>query len=67
MIRESLQRSSYVATVSIVIHQVFFRAGVLGRLEEMRDERLAKIMTMIQSACRWYLCKKHFEKLKEQR
>ncbi|OQR72717.1 myosin heavy chain [Tropilaelaps mercedesae] len=47
--------------------KVFFRAGVLGRLEEMRDERLAKIMTMIQSACRWYLCKKHFQKLKEQR
>ncbi|XP_022644833.1 myosin heavy chain, muscle-like isoform X2 [Varroa destructor] len=49
------------------VTKIFFRAGVLGRLEEMRDERLAKIMTMIQSACRWYLCKKHFEKLKEQR
>ncbi|XP_003747771.1 myosin heavy chain, muscle [Galendromus occidentalis] len=47
--------------------KIFFRAGVLGRLEEMRDERLGKIMTMIQSACRWYLCKKKFQKLKEQR
>ncbi|XP_040357656.1 myosin heavy chain, muscle isoform X3 [Ixodes scapularis] len=47
--------------------KIFFRAGVLGRLEEMRDERLSKIMTMIQAAVRWYICKKHFQKLKEQR
>ncbi|XP_077527357.1 myosin heavy chain isoform X48 [Haemaphysalis longicornis] len=47
--------------------KIFFRAGVLGRLEEMRDERLGKIITMIQAAVRWYICKKHFQKLKEQR
>ncbi|KAL3169390.1 hypothetical protein MRX96_016496 [Rhipicephalus microplus] len=47
--------------------KIFFRAGVLGRLEEMRDERLGKIITMIQAAVRWYLTKKHFQKLKEQR
>ncbi|XP_064478156.1 myosin heavy chain, muscle-like isoform X16 [Ornithodoros turicata] len=48
-------------------HKIFFRAGVLGRLEEMRDERLGKIMTMIQAATRWYITKKNFQKLKEQR
>ncbi|KAL1479533.1 hypothetical protein MTO96_051769, partial [Rhipicephalus appendiculatus] len=47
--------------------KIFFRAGVLGRLEEMRDERLGKIITMIQAAVRWYLTKRHFQKLKEQR
>ncbi|XP_076337304.1 myosin heavy chain, muscle-like isoform X5 [Tachypleus tridentatus] len=49
------------------ITKVFFRAGVLGRLEEMRDERLAKIMTWLQSWIRWYQCKKEFKKLQEQR
>ncbi|XP_043927037.1 myosin-15 [Protopterus annectens] len=29
--------------------KVFFKAGLLGHLEELRDERLAKIITMIQS------------------
>ncbi|XP_076373054.1 myosin heavy chain, muscle-like isoform X2 [Tachypleus tridentatus] len=47
--------------------KVFFRAGVLGRLEEMRDERLSKIISWLQSWIRWYQCKKEFKKLKEQR
>lgn len=32
--------------------QVFFKAGLLGELEDMRDERLAKIITLIQAMCR---------------
>ncbi|XP_022251923.1 myosin heavy chain, muscle-like [Limulus polyphemus] len=47
--------------------KVFFRAGVLGRLEEMRDERLGKIISWLQSWVRWYQCKKTFKKLQEQR
>ncbi|CAL1296899.1 unnamed protein product [Larinioides sclopetarius] len=47
--------------------KVFFRAGVLGRLEEMRDDRLAKIVTWLQAWIRWYLSKKEFKKLQEQR
>ncbi|XP_054718745.1 myosin heavy chain, muscle-like isoform X3 [Uloborus diversus] len=47
--------------------KVFFRAGVLGRLEEMRDERLGKIITWLQAWVRWYECKKEFKKLQEQR
>ncbi|XP_076340345.1 myosin heavy chain, muscle-like isoform X2 [Tachypleus tridentatus] len=47
--------------------KVFFRAGVLGRLEEMRDERLGKIITWLQSWVRWYKCKKTFKQLQEQR
>uniref|UniRef100_A0A0N5AQ97 Myosin head n=1 Tax=Syphacia muris TaxID=451379 RepID=A0A0N5AQ97_9BILA len=34
--------------------KVFFKAGVLARLEEMRDEALSKIITKLQSVCRYY-------------
>ena len=39
----------------------------MGRLEEMRDDRLGKILTWLQSWIRWYLVKKSFKKLQEQR
>ncbi|XP_061487665.1 myosin-7B isoform X3 [Rhineura floridana] len=32
--------------------KVFFKAGLLGHLEEMRDERLAKIITLLQARMR---------------
>lgn len=47
--------------------KVFFRAGVLGQMEELRDERLSKIMTWMQSWVRGYLSRKEFTKLQEQR
>jgi len=47
--------------------KIFFRAGVLGKLEELRDERLAKIITWLQAWIRWYVSKKEFKKLQEQR
>uniref|UniRef100_A0A1Q3G4N6 Putative myosin class i heavy chain n=1 Tax=Culex tarsalis TaxID=7177 RepID=A0A1Q3G4N6_CULTA len=47
--------------------KVFFRAGVLGQMEEFRDERLSKIMTWMQSWCRGYLSRKQFKKMQEQR
>ncbi|XP_067824765.1 myosin-7B-like [Heptranchias perlo] len=40
--------------------KVFFRAGLLGLLEEMRDERLAKILTLIQARCRSRLARLEF-------
>lgn len=46
---------------------MFFRAGVLGQMEELRDERLSKIMTWMQSWIRAYLARKDFFKLQEQR
>ena len=46
---------------------MFFRAGVLGQMEELRDERLSKIMTWMQSWIRGYLSRKDFFKLQEQR
>ncbi|XP_030752190.1 myosin heavy chain, muscle isoform X43 [Sitophilus oryzae] len=47
--------------------KVFFRAGVLGQMEELRDERLSKIVTWMQSWIRGYLSRKEFKRLQEQR
>ncbi|KAL2297580.1 hypothetical protein Nmel_016124 [Mimus melanotis] len=35
--------------------KVFFKAGLLGVLEEMRDDRLAQLITRTQALCRGYL------------
>uniref|UniRef100_G1RGL6 Myosin heavy chain 13 n=1 Tax=Nomascus leucogenys TaxID=61853 RepID=G1RGL6_NOMLE len=35
--------------------KVFFKAGLLGLLEEMRDEKLVTLMTRTQAVCRGYL------------
>lgn len=47
--------------------QVFFRAGVLGQMEELRDDRLSKIMSWMQAYIRGYLSRKEFKKIQEQR
>eukprot|EP00069_Balaena_mysticetus_P022245 bmy_14001T0 len=47
--------------------KVFFRAGVLAKLEDMRDERLAKIMTMLQCRLRGFLMRVEFKKMLERR
>ncbi|KAI1882424.1 hypothetical protein AGOR_G00250560 [Albula goreensis] len=38
--------------------KVFFKAGLLGTLEEMRDEKLAALVTMTQALCRGFLMRK---------
>lgn len=47
--------------------KVFFRAGVLGNLEDMRDERLGKVLTQLQAYCRGYAMRKTYRKLLDQR
>ncbi|CAI5772897.1 myosinmyosin-15 [Podarcis lilfordi] len=47
--------------------KVFFKAGLLGHLEEMRDERLAKILTLIQARARGRLMRIEFQKIVERR
>lgn len=47
--------------------KVFFRAGVLGQMEDCRDERLGKIMSWLQAWCRGYLTRKDFKKIQGQR
>ncbi|KAL2100499.1 hypothetical protein ACEWY4_004893 [Coilia grayii] len=47
--------------------KVFFKAGLLGTLEEMRDEKLASLVTMTQAICRGYLMRREFVKMTERR
>ncbi|XP_034646546.1 myosin-15 isoform X4 [Trachemys scripta elegans] len=47
--------------------KVFFKAGLLGQLEEMRDHRLSKILTMIQARARGKLMRIEFQKIVERR
>ncbi|XP_016424666.1 myosin-7-like [Sinocyclocheilus rhinocerous] len=47
--------------------KVFFKAGLLGTLEEMRDERLALIITNLQARSRGLLSRIEFQKLVERR
>ncbi|OXB69928.1 UNVERIFIED_CONTAM: hypothetical protein H355_010480 [Colinus virginianus] len=47
--------------------KVFFKAGLLGLLEEMRDERLSLIITRIQAQARGQLMRIEFKNILEQR
>jgi len=47
--------------------KVFFRAGVLGTMEEIRDERLGRVLTWMQSWFRGFNSRLQFIKLQEQR
>ncbi|KAL0978176.1 hypothetical protein UPYG_G00167050 [Umbra pygmaea] len=47
--------------------KVFFKAGLLGTLEEMRDEKLASLVTMTQALCRGFLMRREYQKMIERR
>ncbi|XP_031750436.1 myosin-4-like [Xenopus tropicalis] len=47
--------------------KVFFKAGLLGTLEEMRDDRLAQLITRTQAMCRGFLMRVEFRKMMERR
>lgn len=47
--------------------KVFFRAGVLGRLEDMRDQKLGQVLTQLQAFARGYIMRKDYRKLLDQR
>ncbi|KAG7271839.1 hypothetical protein CRUP_023749 [Coryphaenoides rupestris] len=47
--------------------KVFFKAGLLGLLEEMRDERLAVLMTRIQAVSRGYVARLRFKEMSKKR
>jgi len=47
--------------------KVFFKAGVLGKLEDIRDDRLSTSIGLFQSWMRSYIVRRSFRKLKEQR
>ncbi|XP_069883060.1 myosin-2 [Dipodomys merriami] len=47
--------------------KVFFKAGLLGLLEEMRDDKLAQLITRTQAMCRGYLARVEYQKMVERR
>ncbi|PAA70003.1 hypothetical protein BOX15_Mlig001576g2 [Macrostomum lignano] len=47
--------------------KVFFKAGVLAELEDMRDEKLSRIIALFQAQIRGYVMRKKHKKLQDQR
>ncbi|XP_065271766.1 myosin-1B isoform X1 [Emys orbicularis] len=47
--------------------KVFFKAGLLGLLEEMRDDKLAQLITRTQAMCRGFLMRVEFQKMMQRR
>ena len=47
--------------------KIFFRSGVLGYMEELRDDIVQKLICYIQGACRGYLRRKDYATRKLQR
>ncbi|XP_062294629.1 myosin heavy chain, fast skeletal muscle-like [Scomber scombrus] len=47
--------------------KVFFKAGLLGTLEEMRDDKLGELVTMTQALCRGYIMRREYVKMTERR
>ncbi|KAM6913477.1 myosin heavy chain, skeletal muscle, adult-like [Lycodopsis pacificus] len=47
--------------------KVFFKAGLLGLLEEMRDERLAVLITRIQAVSRGYVTRQLLKEMMKKR
>jgi len=49
----------------IGLTKVFFRAGIVGELEEMRDERLSKIIAQFQAYCKAHLQRIEYKRMKD--
>lgn len=49
------------------VMKVFFKAGLLGHLEEMRDERLAKVLTLLQAVARGKIMRIELQRMMERR
>ena len=52
---------------NIAFLKVFFKAGLLGLLEEMRDEKLAQLITRTQARCRGFLMRVEYQRMVERR
>ncbi|XP_063769282.1 unconventional myosin-XVIIIb isoform X2 [Pseudophryne corroboree] len=46
--------------------QVFMKSGVLSRLEKQREKMISQDMILFQAACRGFLCRQKYKKLKIQ-
>ena len=46
---------------------MFFRAGVLGMMEEIREEKIAKILSWMQATARGKMARVAYKKLQQQK
>merc|ERR1712142_256962 len=51
----------------IGLTKVFFRSGIVGELEDMRDERLSKIISQFQAYIKGNLQRIEYKKMRERR
>ncbi|KAF1508337.1 Unconventional myosin-XVIIIb, partial [Eudyptula minor novaehollandiae] len=54
-------------SVAIGRSQVFLKPGVISRLEKQRDKLIAQKMILLQAACKGFLSRQKFKRLKIQR
>ncbi|NXF18486.1 MY18B protein, partial [Rhodinocichla rosea] len=54
-------------SIAIGHTQVFLKPGVISRLEKQRDKLIAQKMTLLQAACKGFLSRQKFKRLKIQR
>merc|ERR1712013_748974 len=47
--------------------KVFFRAGVLGQMEETREDRVAQVLSWLQAFCRGKAARMNFKKMQDQK
>merc|ERR1711874_33531 len=47
--------------------KVFFRAGVLGQMEETREDRVAQVLSWLQAYCRGKAARMSFKKMQDQK
>jgi len=47
--------------------KVFFKSGIVGELEEMRDEKISRILSQFQAYCKGYLTRCEYKKLCDQK
>eukprot|EP00800_Vazella_pourtalesii_P011055 TRINITY_DN266_c0_g1_i10.p1 TRINITY_DN266_c0_g1~~TRINITY_DN266_c0_g1_i10.p1 ORF type:complete len:1836 (+),score=613.33 TRINITY_DN266_c0_g1_i10:92-5599(+) len=47
--------------------KVFFKAGVVGKLEDLRNQNLSKIVLLFQARCRGWLMRKNYQKMQSQK
>uniref|UniRef100_A0A8B9RRM7 Myosin motor domain-containing protein n=1 Tax=Accipiter nisus TaxID=211598 RepID=A0A8B9RRM7_9AVES len=58
---------SWGCVTSLACCQVFLKPGVISRLEKQRDKLIAQKMLLLQAACKGFLSRQKFKRLKIQR
>lgn len=55
---------SWGCLTSLACCQVFLKPGVISRLEKQRDKLIAQKMLLLQAACKGFLSRQKFKRLK---